>query len=66
MTAVLSRYLHADDATEELARDNGLEACDHILEVARGEVPTSLVNQEVQANPAFQEKLAEFKQRRAR
>src|SRR6185295_9943801 len=38
--------------TEELARDNGLEACDHILSVARGEVPAGLVNSEVLARPA--------------
>jgi phosphoglycerate dehydrogenase-like enzyme len=49
--------------TEELARDNGLEACDHILEVARGEVPTGLVNTEVLSNPHFQQKLASYKQR---
>jgi phosphoglycerate dehydrogenase-like enzyme len=49
--------------TEELARDNGLEACDHILEVARGEVPTGLVNQDVRTHPAFQQKLAKYKQR---
>ena len=47
--------------TEELARDNGLEACDHILSVARGEVPDGLVNREVLSRPAFQQKLAAFK-----
>jgi len=49
--------------TEELARDNGLEACDHILSVASGEVPDGLVNREVLANPGFQQKLAAHKKR---
>jgi phosphoglycerate dehydrogenase-like enzyme len=47
--------------TEELARDCGLEACDHILSVARGEVPDGLVNPEVTVRPAFQHKLAAYK-----
>jgi phosphoglycerate dehydrogenase-like enzyme len=47
--------------TEEIARDNGLEACDHILSVARGEVPADLVNREVLEKPEFQRKLARYK-----
>jgi phosphoglycerate dehydrogenase-like enzyme len=43
--------------TEELARDNSLEACDHILSVARGEVPDGVVNREVLNRPGFQCKL---------
>ena len=38
---------HALAWTEEIVRDNGLEACDHILSVARGQVPDGLVNHEV-------------------
>jgi phosphoglycerate dehydrogenase-like enzyme len=52
---------HALAWTEELARDNSLEACDHILSVARGEAPEGLVNREVLSSPAFQRKLASFK-----
>lgn len=47
--------------TEEIARDNGLEACDNILSVARGEVPASVVNKDVVARPGFQEKLARYR-----
>lgn len=49
---------HALPWTEEIARDNSLEACDNILAVWRGEVPPGLVNRAVTANPLFQEKLA--------
>jgi len=41
---------HALAWTEEIARDNTLEACDHILSVFRGEPPEVLVNREVLAN----------------
>ena len=41
---------HAMAWTEEIARDNTLEACDHILSVFRGEPPGGLVNPEVLAN----------------
>lgn len=47
--------------TEELARDNGLEACDNILAVARGELPPGLVNREVVDHPLFQQKLARLR-----
>jgi phosphoglycerate dehydrogenase-like enzyme len=30
--------------TEEIARDNGLEACSNILAISRGEVPSTIVN----------------------
>jgi phosphoglycerate dehydrogenase-like enzyme len=47
--------------TEEIARDNGLEACDNILSVARGEAPAGLVNRDLLANPQFQKKLDRYK-----
>lgn len=47
--------------TVELARDNGLEACDHILAVSRGEIPGGIVNREVLDRPGFQQKLAAFR-----
>jgi phosphoglycerate dehydrogenase-like enzyme len=47
--------------TNELARDNGLEACDNILAVARGDAPPGLVNREVLSHPEFQQKLARFR-----
>jgi D-3-phosphoglycerate dehydrogenase len=48
--------------TEEIVRDNGLEACDNILAVARGGTPPGLVNRDVLGHPGFQRKLARFKE----
>jgi phosphoglycerate dehydrogenase-like enzyme len=47
--------------TEELVRDNGAEACDNILAIARGEVPSTIVNKEVISRPGFQAKLARYR-----
>lgn len=47
--------------TEELARDNGMEACDNILAIARGEAPSTIVNKEVINRPGFQAKLARYR-----
>jgi phosphoglycerate dehydrogenase-like enzyme len=47
--------------TEELARDNSLEACENILAVARGELPGGIVNPEVISKPGFQAKLARYR-----
>ena len=44
--------------TEEIARDNSMEACDNILAIARGEAPGTIVNKEVIERPGFQAKLA--------
>jgi len=49
---------HALPWTEEIARDNSLEACDNMLAVSRGEVPPGLVNKAVLDNPLFKAKLA--------
>lgn len=49
---------HALPWTEEIARDNSLEACDNILAVARGHIPPGLVNKAVSRHPLFQGKLA--------
>jgi hypothetical protein len=46
--------------TNELAYDNGDEACDNILSIARGIVPASVVNKAVLTHPGFQSKLASF------
>jgi phosphoglycerate dehydrogenase-like enzyme len=51
---------HALAWTEEIVRDNGLEACDHILSVARGEIPDGIVNREVTEHPAFRAKLKRY------
>lgn len=56
---------HALPWTEEIARDNSLEACANILAVARGEVPPGLVNRDVAGSPAFQAKLAARKETRS-
>jgi phosphoglycerate dehydrogenase-like enzyme len=53
---------HALAWTEEIVRDNGLEACSNILMVARGEVPPSVVNKEVIRRPGFQRKLARYRE----
>lgn len=47
--------------TEELVRDNGMEACDNILAIARGETPAAIVNREVLNRPGFQAKLARYR-----
>ncbi len=52
---------HALAWTEEIARDNTIEACDNILAVARGEAPHGAVNREVLSQPAFQQKLARYR-----
>lgn len=46
--------------TEELVRDNGEEACDNMLAVARGELPGGIVNPQVLNRAGFQEKLARY------
>ena len=46
--------------TEEIARDNTLEACDNILTIAAGQIPKSIVNREVLDRPGFQAKLARY------
>ena len=52
--------------TEEIARDNGLEACDNILSVASGQAPAGIVNREVLDQPAFRAKLERYQQRSRR
>lgn len=47
--------------TEEIARDNGLEACDNILAVAGGQIPAGIVNKEVLDHPAFRAKLERYR-----
>ncbi|MCS7026233.1 MAG: hypothetical protein NZV14_15650 [Bryobacteraceae bacterium] len=47
--------------TEEIARDNGFEACDNILSVFRGQAPSATVNPVVLNNPILQAKLARYR-----
>lgn len=49
--------------TDQLYRDNGVQACLNILSVLAGEAPLPTVNQEVQSAPAFQDKLAALHRR---
>jgi len=51
---------HAMAWTNELMRNNGIEACDNVLAVARGEVPGGVVNRAVLDHPVFQQKLARY------
>ncbi|MBY0374200.1 MAG: hypothetical protein K2Q23_09420 [Bryobacteraceae bacterium] len=47
--------------TEEIARDNTLEACDNILTIAAGSVPHAVVNKEVLERPGFVAKLERYR-----
>lgn len=50
--------------TEELARDNSVEACRNIRALAGGQVPPGLVNRDVLAHPAFLRKLERYRRKR--
>jgi phosphoglycerate dehydrogenase-like enzyme len=52
---------HALAWTKNIMRENGLEACGHVLKVARGEVPDNVVNREVLERPAFRKKLQRYR-----
>lgn len=52
---------HAMAWTEEIARDNGLEACNNILELFRGKTPHGAVNTEVLKQPGFLKKVGRYK-----
>lgn len=47
--------------TEEVTRDNGLEACGNIAAIARGQVPRTIVNKDVLTRPGFQAKLTRYR-----
>src|SRR5713226_4660613 len=44
---------HALAWTRNIMHDNGVEACGHVLKIAHGEVPDSVVNPEVLNRPGF-------------
>ncbi|MBL8176003.1 MAG: hypothetical protein JNK48_15100 [Bryobacterales bacterium] len=52
---------HALAWTEEIARDNGLEACDNILDLFGGRIPHGAVNRAVLETPEFLRKLERYK-----
>ncbi|HTM49537.1 MAG TPA: NAD(P)-dependent oxidoreductase [Bryobacteraceae bacterium] len=52
---------HALAWTQELMRDNGVEACQNVLALSRGELPGGIVNREVVSRPGFQKKLARYR-----
>ena len=52
---------HAISWTDECFQGIGHSACQSILEVAAGRIPSNTVNQDVIANPLFQKKLNRFK-----
>jgi D-3-phosphoglycerate dehydrogenase len=54
---------HAIAWTDELARDNGVGACQNVLAILRGEVPAHAVNREVIDRPGFQAKLRALRER---
>ena len=52
---------HALAWTQELMRDIGMEACQNVLAVSRGEMPGGVVNREVLDRPGFKKKLARYR-----
>ena len=52
---------HALAWTELIMRNNGTEACRHVLSVMRGEVPGGIVNREVVNLPQFLSKLERYR-----
>jgi len=52
---------HALAWTQELMRDNGVEACQNVLAMSRGELPGGIVNREVVDRPGFRKKLARYR-----
>ncbi|MBM3761483.1 MAG: dehydrogenase [Acidobacteria bacterium] len=48
--------------TEELARDNTLEACGNLLAFSRGQTPTGIVNKQVVDQPIFKRNLQRWSQ----
>jgi phosphoglycerate dehydrogenase-like enzyme len=52
---------HALAWTKNIMHDNGVEACGHILRIARGLVPASVVNPDVLDRPGFLQKLERYK-----
>lgn len=54
---------HAIAWTDQMARDNSAIACNNILTVLRGDVPTYTVNRAAAESPAMQAKLAALRER---
>jgi phosphoglycerate dehydrogenase-like enzyme len=52
---------HALAWTRNIMHDNGVEACGHVMKIARGEIPDSVVNREVLDRPGFRKKLERYR-----
>lgn len=52
---------HALAWTKNIMHDNGVEACGHVLKIASGEIPASVVNREVLERPGFRRKLERYR-----
>jgi phosphoglycerate dehydrogenase-like enzyme len=52
---------HAIAWTQELMRDNGVEACRNVLALSRGALPGGIVNREVLERSGFQRKLEKYR-----
>ncbi len=52
---------HALAWTRNIMHDNGVEACGHVMRIARGEIPDSVVNREVLDRPGFRNKLERYR-----
>ena len=53
---------HAIALTEESVRDLGVDACQNVLIILRGEVPKHVVNREVLSRPGFRAKLQRLRE----
>jgi phosphoglycerate dehydrogenase-like enzyme len=52
---------HALAWTKNIMHDNGVEACGHVLKIASGQVPDSVVNRDVLERPGFLKKLTRYR-----
>ena len=52
---------HALAWTKKIMHDNGVEACRHVLKVASGQAPDSVVNRDVLSRPGFLNKLERYR-----
>jgi len=52
---------HALAWTRNIMHDNGIEACGHVMRIACGEIPDSVVNREVLDRPGFRKKLERYR-----
>ena len=52
---------HALAWTKKIMHDNGVEACGHVIKIASGQVPDSVVNRDVLERVGFLKKLERYR-----